>query len=67
MPKKGMLIDYKNGSFQINRAGGHVLLLDKERYLTALGDTLFKLKNSNFLNELEQALGISLIQIGEVY
>lgn len=24
MPKKGMLIDYKNGSFQINRAGGHV-------------------------------------------
>ena len=24
MPKRGMLIDYKNGSFQINRAGGHV-------------------------------------------
>lgn len=24
MPKKGMLIDYKNGQFQINRAGGHV-------------------------------------------
>ena len=24
MPKRGMLIDYKNGRFQINRAGGHV-------------------------------------------
>ena len=24
MPKRGILIDYKNGSFQINRAGGHV-------------------------------------------
>ena len=24
MPKRGMLIDYKNGTFQINRAGGHV-------------------------------------------
>jgi hypothetical protein len=24
MPKKGYLIDYKNGRFQINRAGGHV-------------------------------------------
>jgi len=24
MPKQGMLIDYKNGQFQISRAGGHV-------------------------------------------
>lgn len=24
MPKQGILIDYKNGRFQINRAGGHV-------------------------------------------
>jgi hypothetical protein len=24
MPKKGILIDYKNGRFQISRSGGHV-------------------------------------------
>jgi len=24
MPKRGILIDYKNGSFQISRSGGHV-------------------------------------------
>ena len=43
------------------------LVLDFGKDLPALGDKLYKLGNSNFLNELELAFGTSLIQIGEVY
>ena len=43
------------------------LIIDCGKDLPNLGENLFKLANNQFISDIEEALGTSVIQIGEVY
>jgi hypothetical protein len=69
-PEVRMPVDVHNSTIGGPNFFGYwrtALAFDFGKDLPALFDKSYKLKNSNFLKELEQAIGISLIEIGEVY
>ena len=43
------------------------LIIDCGKDLPNLGNDLFKLENKEFISDIEEVLGTSVLQIGEVY